>query len=42
MKILLIERWARLEKEAGEEKLRGMVEAARNSSREKMKEQLNK
>lgn len=42
MKILLIERWVRLEKEAGEEKLRGMVEAARNSSREKMKEQLNK
>jgi hypothetical protein len=40
MKILLIERWTRLEKEAGEEKLREMVEAARNSSREKMKEHI--
>lgn len=37
MKILLVERWTRLEKGAGEEKLRGMVDAARNASRERMK-----
>jgi len=41
LKVLLIERWTRLEKEAGEEKLRGMVEAARKSSRERMKELIN-
>jgi hypothetical protein len=38
LKVLLIERWTRLEKATGEEKLRGMVEAARKSSREQMKE----
>jgi len=38
MKILLIGRWTKLEKDAGEEKLRGIVEVARQSSREKMKE----
>lgn len=37
LKVLILERWTRLEKGAGEEKLRGMVEMARNSSREKMK-----
>ena len=40
MKILLIERWTRLEKVAGEEKLRGMVEVARQSSRKKMNEHI--
>lgn len=38
LKLLLIERWTRLEKAAGEEKLRAMVREARKSSREKMKE----
>lgn len=38
LKILLIERWTPLVKEAGEEKLREMVDMARNSSREKMNE----
>jgi len=41
LKLLLIERWARLEKEAGEEKLRRMVQEARRSSRKKMKELVN-
>ena len=37
LKVLLIERWTKLEKGAGEEKLRGMIEAARHASRKKMK-----
>jgi hypothetical protein len=41
LKLLLIERWTRLEKGAGEEKLRGMVQEARKSSRLKMKELIN-
>jgi hypothetical protein len=40
-KVLLIERWTRLGTGAGEEKLRGMVEEARRSSRAKMKEPIN-
>ncbi len=38
LKLMLIDRWGRLEKAAGEEKLRGMVEEARRSSKERMKE----
>ncbi len=41
LKLLLIDRWARLEKGAGEEKLRGMVQEARETSRKKMKELIN-
>ena len=38
LKLILIERWTGLEKGTGEEKLRGMVEEARRSSMERMKE----
>jgi len=38
LRILLLERWSLLEKKAGEEKLRAMVDRARESSRNKMKE----